>query len=697
MSHINYKSDYLSKNLITYLGNKRKLLPFIDGAVERLIMEDPKLSELVPEDITFFDIFSGSGIVSRYAKEKGYTTLSNDLEIYTKPISDTFIATSPSDLELIFAPVRAMITAKLESTAEVNVVATEVDKKISSSYQFVLSYINDGASAFLEKDDTGRFLRDVPDDAKYFCKHYAPAETNSVNFNTERLFYTQENARIIDIIIFKINDEHLFTPRAKSVILAELLYLMSKHINTSGIMKAFHNGWGGSKGAALNRILGKITLSGLSLIDGPKGKVFVGPAEEVFDNNADYFQENRVNIIYADPPYNQHQYSSNYHLLTTAVQNDGYQPGAVEKGSRAGIRRDHNRSDFCAKRAVAAQDGHEMMAVRAFKKFMRSIQGKADYLLVSYNDEGIIKHPELAAILSNNGRNDVRIESRQHDKYKGGRTPNARSQVTEFLFIVTLDKNQDKHAINTFAQAAEPARFGDENVGLGNYASSHLPQQLAVIHLSADIYSKITKSALTKPLLNGAGDASFRLTNGVRSNHNQTMALTLQISSSPPSSAMSPPLPQRQSAFLITKTRMWRPLLYRCSCRQPYLFTKTSISARPAHVRKPPNRTSACSMYAYSKRGELGGRQTAAGQHHFAQFQFCEGCMTYAAFHKRLASNSKCSAFKTMSLPSFSNYIARKIHCPFSLPNFANMFLGAQLIQEYARHITVVECKYTKN
>ena len=56
----NENAEYLSEQLITYLGNKRRLLNFIGEAV------DSVKEKLNKEKLRIFDVFSGSGIVSRY-------------------------------------------------------------------------------------------------------------------------------------------------------------------------------------------------------------------------------------------------------------------------------------------------------------------------------------------------------------------------------------------------------------------------------------------------------------------------------------------------------------------------------------------------------------------------------------------------------------------------------------------------------
>ena len=62
MQNENENAEYLSEQLITYLGNKRSLLNFIGKAV------DTVKKRLNKEKLRVFDVFSGSGIVSRYLK-----------------------------------------------------------------------------------------------------------------------------------------------------------------------------------------------------------------------------------------------------------------------------------------------------------------------------------------------------------------------------------------------------------------------------------------------------------------------------------------------------------------------------------------------------------------------------------------------------------------------------------------------------
>ena len=69
--------EYVFSQLIPYIGNKRKLLDLIHQAI----------SETKIENGTFVDLFSGSTVVSRFAKKLGFRVLSNDWEPYSEQIA----------------------------------------------------------------------------------------------------------------------------------------------------------------------------------------------------------------------------------------------------------------------------------------------------------------------------------------------------------------------------------------------------------------------------------------------------------------------------------------------------------------------------------------------------------------------------------------------------------------------------------
>jgi adenine-specific DNA-methyltransferase len=69
--------DFLRSQLITCIGNKRKLLPFIEIGIREAMYK------LGKERIDFLDLFSGSGVVAQMARKYSRVLHCNDLELYS--------------------------------------------------------------------------------------------------------------------------------------------------------------------------------------------------------------------------------------------------------------------------------------------------------------------------------------------------------------------------------------------------------------------------------------------------------------------------------------------------------------------------------------------------------------------------------------------------------------------------------------
>ena len=87
---IDFRHPYLSRQIIAYIGNKRRLLPLIREAVARCSVQGS-------EAPTFLDLFSGSGVVSRLARLSGFRVVSNDWEYYSYVINRAFLGIEKKD------------------------------------------------------------------------------------------------------------------------------------------------------------------------------------------------------------------------------------------------------------------------------------------------------------------------------------------------------------------------------------------------------------------------------------------------------------------------------------------------------------------------------------------------------------------------------------------------------------------------
>lgn len=381
-------TQYLTEQLITYIGNKRSLLPFIKQGVE--IVQ----KELNKEFLHCFDVFSGSGIVSRFLKSYASSITTNDLETYAKIISSCYLSNKSS---INFDELEKIHSELVKSTTN------EI-----STYE-----LNNSCPGFVSE-------------------LYAPKDEDNVQFG-ERCFYTPYNAKYIDIIRQKITDE--VPTELQKFFIAPLLSEVSVHANTAGIFKGFYKNsrtgkgqFGGNGKNALERIKGKIELPLpiFSNFECPS-YIFQEDANTLILDEMLYnhLPEKEFDLAYIDPPYNQHPYGSNYFMLNLIAN---YQRPDCEKISRvSGIPKDWNRSSFNRKRDAA----------ESFTNLVSSLRAK--YLMVSFNSEGYISKNEMINILEKVGT--VTVLDISYNAFKGSRNLKNRDiYVSEYLFIVKKHK-----------------------------------------------------------------------------------------------------------------------------------------------------------------------------------------------------------------------------------------------------------------
>jgi adenine-specific DNA-methyltransferase len=231
----------------------------------------------------------------------------------------------------------------------------------------------------------------------------------------ERQFYTPENGQRIDGMLEYI--ENHVPNHLKSYCLGPLLVKASIHTNTSGVFKGYHKGgWGGKGGYAQHRIMKRIEVEPPIWIQEPKRVC-------VYRHDACDFLKDlpKVDLIYLDPPYNQHPYGSNYFMLNLICTNE--RPHTLSKVS--GIPGDWNRSQYNYKNKIR----------EAMERTLKLSTEKAKHTLVSYNNEGFIKLDEWEEILKPYTYEKIEID---YSCYKGSRNLKNRStKVTEYLFVIS--------------------------------------------------------------------------------------------------------------------------------------------------------------------------------------------------------------------------------------------------------------------
>src|SRR3954452_8327236 len=113
-----------------------------------------------------------------------------------------------------------------------------------------------------------------------------------------------------------------------------------------------------------------------------------------------------VDLIYLDPPYNQHRYFTNYHIWETLVRWDEPEVYGVAC-KRVDSRDDSTKSVFNNKRAMPA----------ALAGLLRRV--RAEVVVMSYNDESWVSAEDITTTLREAGHEEVRVLAFDSKRYVG--------------------------------------------------------------------------------------------------------------------------------------------------------------------------------------------------------------------------------------------------------------------------------------
>lgn len=367
--------EYLYNQLIPYIGNKRKLLPLINRAIEQTEVSSG----------IFVDFFSGSTVVARLAKMLGFQVAANDWEPYGAEISRCFIGCN-------YVPAFARLSG-----------AQEVFQKLNS----------------------------VEPLEGYFATYLCPADDEAPNVERERMFFTHRNGAKIDAmraLIAEWESDGLLSPDERSYLLAPLVFAISYVSNTSGVFKGFHNGWGGQTSTALYRILSDIELRQPVLYDNDKPNCsFRLDAQQLAEQLR---VERRVDLAYLDPPYNQHPYGSNYHVLNTLVLRDDPPTNRdISEGNKSAIRTDWRTERRSLYNYADARD--------AYARLIETIDAR--FILTSYSTDGNIPLREMLDHASTRGGLACVFDSYKRYRVSSQRMSDKPLNVE---FVLTIDTSR---------------------------------------------------------------------------------------------------------------------------------------------------------------------------------------------------------------------------------------------------------------
>jgi len=342
-------------------------LKFLEESINKVVTKDCRV---------FCDLFAGTGIVGSFFKKKGYKIIANDVQYYSYVLNRHYIG---NHKELSFSK----LTEEIPELKNI---------EIKNRKMFVCDRLSnlEGTKGFIYKN---------------YC--LGGTKDNKI----ERQYFSDENGMRCDAIRQKVeswkkvklisDDEYYF-------LITSLVESIDKYANTASVYGAFLKKL--KKTAQNNLILKPAEL----IINDQDHKVFNEDINEVA-------KKVKGDILYLDPPYNQRQYATNYHMLETIAKYDN--PKIYGK---TGLREyQSQKSLYCSRPQVK----------KAFKDLI--LKAKAKYIFLSYNNEGLMTLDDIKEIMSLRGK--YGHFTKEYNRFKADKSENRdfkANKTVEYLHYV---------------------------------------------------------------------------------------------------------------------------------------------------------------------------------------------------------------------------------------------------------------------
>lgn len=355
---------------MNYIGSKFSLLDFLEESIQKVAGSNGKI---------FCDLFAGTGAVGTHFKKKGYTVIANDIQYYSYVLNRHYIG---NHKEMTFSK----LTNDVPDLKEISK---------GERRKFVCAYLSglDGAKGFI-------------------YNNYCSGGTG--NREEPRQYFSDENGARCDAIRQKIEEwkgRNLLSDDEYYFLIASLLESIDKYANTASVYGAF---------------LKKLKKTALKSFLLKPAELFVNDNEHTVLNEDinEVIQRVEGDILYLDPPYNQRQYATNYHLLETIAKYD-----SPEIHGKTGLREyQEQKSRYCSRREVKD----------AFRHLI--LNAKMKYIFLSYNNEGLMTPDDVKEIMGTRGKYGYFTKRYNRFKADTSKNRNYRANTTiEYLHYVVCE------------------------------------------------------------------------------------------------------------------------------------------------------------------------------------------------------------------------------------------------------------------
>lgn len=273
----------------------------------------------------------------------------------------------------------------------------------------------------------------LPGDPGYFTQ----------TFCDQSRFFQPKNGARVDAIREAIACKGL-EPELEAVLLVSLMEAADRVDSTTGVQMAYLKQWAPRAHKDLELRMPAVL---------PRAASGKGAASQLDAVKAAAGLD--ADVLYLDPPYNQHSYLGNYHVWESLVRWDKPEVYGIAC-KRVDVR---DRTSVFNKRRLALD---------ALRTIVRTSPARA--LVVSFSNEGYVTQEDMIALLGERG--DVRVVTRDYKRYVGaqigiynpggervGEVSHVRNE--EYVFIVGAGTGVGSHT------PGEVAAAGDEKLRLG--------------------------------------------------------------------------------------------------------------------------------------------------------------------------------------------------------------------------------------
>jgi adenine-specific DNA-methyltransferase len=355
---------------MNYIGSKLSLLEFLESSMNKVINSDCQI---------FCDLFAGTGVVGSYFKKKGFKIIANDIQYYSYVLNRHYIKNHKElEFKKLFSKIPELRKAEIES----------------------------------RKNIVFYFLNNLKGREGFIYNNYCLGGTK--NKKEPRQYFSDENGKRCDAIRKRIEDwkkKRLINNDEYYFLLASLIESVDKHANTASVYGAF---------------LKKLKRSALKpFILTPAPLIINKQEHEVYNDDINrVIRKVKGDILYLDPPYNQRQYATNYHILETIARYDS--PTIFGK---TGLREyQAQKSAYCSRNQVK----------ESFRDLI--LNANVRYIFLSYNNEGLMSADDIKEIMSLRGKYGHFVK--EYNRFRADKNKNrdfSATKTTEYLHYVVCD------------------------------------------------------------------------------------------------------------------------------------------------------------------------------------------------------------------------------------------------------------------